>query len=61
MAGMMGAGGGDMARLKAMGGGKLPPPDLSKLGQLPGLGGGAEPPKLPGLGALPGLNPFKKS
>jgi signal recognition particle subunit SRP54 len=52
-------GGGDMARLKAMGGGKLPdaPPD----GQLPGLGGGDF--KLPGLGGAmpPGFNPFKKN
>jgi len=62
MAGMMGAGGGDAARLKAMGGGKLPPPDLSNLSKLPGLGGGGEAPKLPGLGGLPpGFNPFKKS
>jgi signal recognition particle subunit SRP54 len=50
-------GGPDMARLKAMGGGKLAPPaeggDL-----LPGLGGAA--PNLPGLGGMPGFNPFKK-
>ncbi|MDP3176240.1 MAG: signal recognition particle protein [Phenylobacterium sp.] len=55
--GMGGAGGGDMARLQAMGGGKLQPSDPSAP-SLPGLGGGA--PKLPGLGGLPGLNPFKK-
>jgi signal recognition particle subunit SRP54 len=64
---MMGAGGGDMARLKAMGGGRMPSPDdLAKLGgQLPGLGGGSADgaPKLPGLGGAPppGFNPFKKS
>jgi signal recognition particle subunit SRP54 len=69
MAGMMGGGG--MDRLKALGGGKLPPPDpkqleeLGKLasqgGGLPGLGGPGGP-KLPGLGNLPpGFNPFKKS
>ncbi|MDP3659276.1 signal recognition particle protein [Phenylobacterium sp.] len=61
MAGAMGmggaGGGGDMARLQAMGGGKLPTSDPSAP-SLPGLGGGA--PKLPGLGGLPGLNPFKK-
>ena len=54
---MMGGmpGGGDMARLKAMGGGKLPGAD-----SLPGLGGPADPGAkgLPGLGA--GFNPFKK-
>jgi signal recognition particle subunit SRP54 len=52
-------GGGDMARLKQMGGGKLPlPTGEGAPAQLPGLGGM----KLPGLGgALPsGLNPFKK-
>ena len=66
MAGMMGGGG--MDRLKAMGGGKMAPPDSKQLeelgklagpGGLPGLGSGA--PKLPGLGGLPGFNPFKKS
>ena len=72
MAGMMGAGGGGMDRLKSLGGGKLPTPDASQLeelgrmatggGKLPGLGGG-EAPKLPGLGGglPPGFNPFKKS
>ena len=72
MAQMMGGGGG-MDRLKAMGGGKLPPPDESQLeelgklaqqgGGLPGLGKGLPgAPKLPGLGGLPpGFNPFKKS
>jgi signal recognition particle subunit SRP54 len=66
MGGMMGMGGADMARLKAMGGGKLPnDPAAGQPSQLPGLGGGANPPGLPGLpGQLPGLggfNPFKKS
>jgi signal recognition particle subunit SRP54 len=66
MAGMMGglggAGGGDMARMKAMGGGKMPTPDPEELAkQLQGLGG-AGGPKLPGLGGLPpGFNPFKKN
>jgi signal recognition particle subunit SRP54 len=66
MGGMMG--GPDMARLKAMGGGRLPQdPSQAQPGQLPGLGGGpANPSGLPGLpGQLPGLggsfNPFKKS
>ena len=68
MAQMMG--GGDMARLKNMGGGKMPTSDpnaaggpggLSGLPGLPGLGGGgdAKPNPLSGLG-LPGFNPFKK-
>ena len=68
MAQMMG--GGDMARLKNMGGGKMPASDpnaaggpggLSGLPGLPGLGGGgdAKPNPLSGLG-LPGFNPFKK-
>jgi len=70
MAAQMGGGGmgADMARMKAMGGGRLP----EQPGQLPGLGGGAPvggaPGQLPGLpgqlpGQLPGLaglNPFKK-
>jgi signal recognition particle subunit SRP54 len=67
MAGMMGGlggagGGGDMARMKAMGGGKMPMPDPEELAkQLQGLGG-AGGPKLPGLGGLPpGFNPFKKN
>ncbi|MBV9510791.1 MAG: hypothetical protein JO303_10970, partial [Caulobacteraceae bacterium] len=48
--------GGDLARLKALGGGKLPPGDPP---QLPGLGGqpGQPPGQLPGLG---GGFPFKK-
>jgi signal recognition particle subunit SRP54 len=53
-------GGGDMARLKAMGGGKAPlPADEGAASPLPGLGGGM---KLPGLGGAlpPGFNPFKK-
>jgi signal recognition particle subunit SRP54 len=56
MAGALGGmGGADMARLKAMGGGALPPPG----GGLPGLGGGPVNPQtgLPGLG---GGFPFKK-
>ena len=68
MAQMMG--GGDMARLKTMGGGKLAQPDPNAAGGpggipglpgLPGLGGGgdAKPNPLSGLG-LPGFNPFKK-
>jgi signal recognition particle subunit SRP54 len=67
MAQMMG--GGDMARLKNMGGGKMPQPDpnaaggqgLPGLPGLPGLGtgGDAKPNPLSGLG-LPGFNPFKK-
>lgn len=67
MAQMMG--GGDMARLKNLGGGKMPTPDpnaaggqgLSGLPGLPGLGtgGDAKPNPLSGLG-LPGFNPFKK-
>ncbi|HEX4180332.1 MAG TPA: signal recognition particle protein [Caulobacteraceae bacterium] len=63
--GMMGAGGADMARLKAMGGGRPPQDPANPAGQLPGLGGGPANPsgplglpgQLPGLG---GLNPFKK-
>ena len=52
-------GGGDMAKLKAMGAGKLP--EMPADGQLPGLGGGDF--KLPGLGGgmPPGFNPFKKN
>jgi signal recognition particle subunit SRP54 len=66
MGGMMGMGP-DMARLRAMGGGKLPT-DMAagQSSQLPGLGGvPANPSGLPGLpGQLPGLggfNPFKKT
>jgi signal recognition particle subunit SRP54 len=66
MAGMMG--GGDMSRLKAMGGGKQASPDQQNsaggLPGLPGLGGGgdAKPNLLSGLGGglPPGFNPFKK-
>jgi signal recognition particle subunit SRP54 len=74
MAGMMGGGGaGGMDRLKALGGGKLPPPDtkqLEDLGKLVNKPGGLaanlgapEAPKLPGLGGgMPSVfNPFKKS
>jgi signal recognition particle subunit SRP54 len=73
MAGMMG--GGNLDRLKAMGGGKLPPgeaaaPTLPPAltggapkpapGGLPGLGGsGSSSSVLPGLGGAP-FNPFKK-
>src|SRR3569833_3128605 len=53
-----GMGGADLARRKAMGGGKLPQPDLSEpppgFPGLPGLGG-AQPPS----GGLPGLPGFK--
>ena len=70
MAAMMG--GGDMSKLKAMGGGKVAQPDPNSaggLGGLPGLpglpgsggGGDAKPNLLSGLGGLPpGFNPFKK-
>jgi signal recognition particle subunit SRP54 len=52
--GGMGGGGPDMARLKALGGGKLPQP-----GAAPGAGGGLS--GLPGLGGgFPGLPGFKK-
>jgi signal recognition particle subunit SRP54 len=66
MGGAMGAGGADMARLKALGGGRLPQDPGQAPGQLPGLGGApGNPSGLPGLpGQLPGLggfNPFKKS
>jgi signal recognition particle subunit SRP54 len=55
-----GAGGADLARLKALGGGKLPTPEEIQKA-LPGLGGDASGGlKLPGLGAPPGFNPFKK-
>jgi signal recognition particle subunit SRP54 len=70
MASMLGGGapgGMDMAKLKAMGGGKAPTPEQLEqaLGKLPGGGklpslGGPGGPKLPGLGGLPGFNPFKK-
>ena len=54
-------GGADMARLKALGGGRLPQPDPNQTGGgLPGLGGptpGGLPGQLPGLG---GGFPFKK-
>ena len=51
-------GGADMARLKAMGGGRLPQPDPNQpAGGLPGLGGPSSPGGLPGLG---GGFPFKK-
>ncbi|MFT4933429.1 MAG: signal recognition particle subunit SRP54 [Pseudoalteromonas distincta] len=73
MAGMLtGGGGADMARMKAMGGGKAPSPQeieeakarLAGLGG-PGMGGPGMGglPKLPGLGGglPPGVNPFKKS
>ena len=67
-------GGGSMERLKALGGGKLPPvPDmdpaeleaklkeLQSQGGLPGLGGPGGPGGLPGLGGpgLPGFPPKK--
>jgi signal recognition particle subunit SRP54 len=58
-----GLGGPDMARLKAMGGGRMPDPagGAPGLPELPGSGA----PNLPGLGAPPpglsGFNPFKKS
>jgi signal recognition particle subunit SRP54 len=57
--GMMG--GPDLARLKALGGGRLPQ-DTGGAGQLPSLGGApSNPPGLPGqLPGLGGFNPFKK-
>jgi len=60
--GGLGGGGADMARLKALGGGRLPQ-DPGQAGQLPGLGGASvNPPGLPGqLPGLGGFNPFKKS
>jgi signal recognition particle subunit SRP54 len=71
MASMLGGpggapGGADLARLKALGGGKMPTPEQIEevAAKLPGLGGSAPgglgAPKLPGLGGLPGFNPFKK-
>ena len=53
MGGMGGAGGLDMAKLKALGGGR--DPDAGQPSGLPGLGGG-----LPGLRGPGGFNPFKK-
>jgi len=67
VAGMMG---GDMSRLKSMGGGRLPeqdqplPPELSGgasgLPNLPGLGAQPKPNVLPGLDGASVFNPFKK-
>ena len=60
------AGGMDLGKLKALGGGKMPTPEQIEeaAAKLPGLGGpgsgGLGGPKLPGLGGLPGFNPFKK-
>jgi signal recognition particle subunit SRP54 len=55
--GMGGPGGADMARLKAMGGGKLPAPSGDEMkalqDRLAGLGGGSVPGGLPGLPGLP--------
>ena len=65
MASMLGGGGGGMDRLKALGGGKLPPADPAELEKqlkgLPGLGGA--PNGLPGLPGLGGstFDPFKKN
>ena len=61
MMGMGGGGGADMARLQAMGGGKLPPPDPEKLkSMLPGLGAPGGPDLPPGgLPGLPGFPPKK--
>ena len=56
-----GAGGPDMARLKAMGGGRMPEPSAEEMkalqDRLAGLGGG-QMPNLPG--GLPGLPGFPK-
>ena len=53
----MGGGGADMARLKAMGGGKMPEPSADEMkaiqDRLSGLGGGQLPGGLPGLPGLP--------
>jgi signal recognition particle subunit SRP54 len=58
----MGGGGADMARLKAMGGGKLPDSSADEMktlqDRLAGLGGGQLPGGLPGL---PGLPPKKSN
>jgi signal recognition particle subunit SRP54 len=55
--GMGGPGGTDMARLKAMGGGKLPAPSGDEMkalqDRLAGIGGGSVPGGLPGLPGLP--------
>ncbi|RZJ27920.1 MAG: signal recognition particle protein, partial [Brevundimonas sp.] len=52
-----GAGGADMARLKAMGGGKMPEPSADELkalqDRMAGLGGGQLPGGLPGLPGFP--------
>jgi signal recognition particle subunit SRP54 len=58
-----GMGGADLARLKALGGGRLPAAEPGQAGGgLPGLPGSG--PSLPGLGGSPsglsGFNPFKK-
>ena len=56
----MGGGGGDMARLKALGGGKMPEPSADEMkaiqDRIAGLGGGQLPGGLPGL---PGFPPKK--
>ncbi|MBX9461147.1 MAG: signal recognition particle protein, partial [Brevundimonas sp.] len=56
----MGGGAGDMARLKALGGGKMPEPTAEDMkaiqDRLAGLGGGQLPGGLPGL---PGFPPKK--
>jgi signal recognition particle subunit SRP54 len=56
----MGGGGPDMARLKAMGGGRMPEPSADEMkalqDRLAGLGGGQLPGGLPGL---PGFPPKK--
>ena len=53
----MGGGGADMARLKSMGGGKMPEPSADEMkaiqDRLSGLGGGQLPGGLPGLPGLP--------
>jgi signal recognition particle subunit SRP54 len=58
MGGMPGMGGGaDMARLKALGGGRMPEPSADEMkaiqDRLAGLGGGQLPGGLPGLPGLP--------
>jgi signal recognition particle subunit SRP54 len=56
----MGGGGPDMARLKALGGGKMPEPSADELkalqDRMAGLGGGQLPGGLPGLPGFPKKN-----
>jgi signal recognition particle subunit SRP54 len=60
LGGLGGGGGPDLARLKAMGGGKMPEPSADELKavqeRLAGLGGGQLPGGLPGLPGFPKKN-----